>query len=80
MNSSKAELLKHFMSGVSGHIHREQVYTFTTGEGVQHTWNAMGHACDMRYVEYVKGPNWVQSAGQLIIHPNGDEKWESIYG
>lgn len=78
--SSNAEMLKHRMSGISGHVHRKQEASFTDGEGHTTIWRAIGHGCDMSFVDYVEGPNWVQAGGQLIHHPDGSQEWLYLEG
>jgi hypothetical protein len=78
--SSNAEMLKHRMSGISGHIHREQIAEFVDGEGHHTIWRALGHACDTDHVDYAKGMNWKLGGGSLIHHPDGRQEWSSLTG
>ena len=78
--SSNAEMLKHRVSGISGHVHRKQEASFMDGEGHLTTWRAIGHSCNLDFVDYGVGLNWTLCGGQLIHHPDGRQEWQYLEG
>lgn len=78
--SSNQEMLKHRKSGISGHVHREQIAEFTDGEGLTTTWRSLGHCCDLDYVNYGTGLNWKLGGGRLLQLPSGETEWEYLNG
>lgn len=78
--SAANEMNRHRCSGVSGHTHRAQSSTFTDAEGYKTTWRSVGHACDLKHVEYVANPNWDLCGALMRVLPDGSIYWEYLEG
>lgn len=68
-HSSAGEIDINGMSGMSGHVHRCQMFAKTTAAGTL-VWYGIGHLCDIRKADYLKTGrgNWQQGIGVVYFH------------
>lgn len=59
--SAKAQMLRAFVNGISGHTHRLGEFIYRSQTGQKYTWIEGGCLCDLD-APYMRGgvPNWVQ--------------------
>jgi hypothetical protein len=67
--SAKAQMLKAFTNGLTGHTHRLGEFTVRVGMGKVYRWFENGCLCNIDDADYIRGgaPNWMQgfSVGQF---------------
>lgn len=68
--SARSEMMRHRVSGFSGHTHRMGQAMETDAEGRTTEWWECGHLLDESKAEYVTNPDW--QAGYVVVEVRND--------